>query len=107
MAKSKRSKACEFSQSVRDDIEERDQNTCVLCGIRQGAPNMHYIPRSDGGLGIEQNGACGCDTCHHEYDNGYNKDVNLRERHKKRFREYLMSQYDDWNEEDLYYNKWR
>lgn len=100
--KSKRSKACDISQKVREIVYERDSGICCICNVRQGAPNMHYIPRSNGGLGIEQNVCCGCVQCHHEYDNG-----NYRKEHGLKIKAHLDKHYPDFNDEDRFYNKWR
>lgn len=64
---------------------------------------MHYIPRSRGGLGIEENGALGCHYHHTMLDNG---NTGRREEMLGLFKEYLMQQYEDWKEEDLVYDKW-
>ena len=98
--KSARTKACDISPEIRRIVEERDAGGCVICN-RRGHPNMHYIPRSAGGLGIAQNIVCGCLKCHDAYDNG-----NMREEYGKIIREYLKSQYADWDESKLYYKKY-
>ena len=103
--KSKRSKACDISREVRDAVGERDKNTCVLCG-RPGIPNAHFIPRSAGGLGIEQNVVCLCPTCHHDYDNGCRHEVNIRGLLGERIEHYLKSMYEDWDREKLIYRKY-
>lgn len=100
--KSKRSKATDISQKVKAKVLERDNGICVVCGVRRGEPNMHYISRAQGGLGIEENVVTGCQECHHEYDNG-----SKREEIEERIKQYLKSIYgDSWNEEELIYNKW-
>lgn len=98
---SKRSKACDISQKVKKAVWERDNHYCIYCGNPQAMPNAHYIRRSKGGLGIEQNVVTLCTKCHHEYDNGSG-----RETIGAFIREYLMSQYEDWCEEKLIYRKW-
>lgn len=98
--KSKRSKACDISTKVKQEVYERDCGKCVICG-GNGIPNMHYIRRSKGGLGIPQNIVCGCIRCHHEYDNG-----KKRKEYAEIIRNYLMKCYEEWNEEDLIYRKW-
>lgn len=103
MAKSKRAKACDISPRVKKKVWERDGGRCIICGNTQAMPNSHYIKRSRGGLGIEENVATMCMVCHHEYDNGYGE---RHERIKEQFKEYLENLYPEWNEEDLYYNKW-
>lgn len=78
----------------------------MICG-RPGAPNAHYIPRSLGGLGIEENVVTLCTYCHNAYDNGYSKDINVRQFIGNQIKKYLKSKYEHWNETDLYYDKWR
>lgn len=99
--KSKRSKACDIPQKVREAVWERDNYCCIVCGM-PGAPNAHYISRAHGGLGIEQNIVTLCPRCHFEYDNG--KDPT---KYKMVIKGYLQSHYDHWNEEELIYKKWR
>jgi len=111
---SKRARACEFSPKERKEIYYRDTG-CIFCKqgyMMNGAfPGdlhifevMHYIPRSQGGLGIAKNGALGCKWHHMMLDNG-NK--GNRQEMMDIFANYLKSHYKDWNEEELRYNKWR
>lgn len=97
------SKACEIPQRVRRKVCERDGGRCIICG-KTGIPNSHYIKRSQGGLGIEQNIGTMCPNCHNEYDNGSGKYAIAI---KHAFRDYLSNFYSDWNEESLYYDKYR
>lgn len=97
---SKLSKACDISDSVKKKVLERDNGLCVICK-QVGQPNMHYIARSQLGLGIEQNVVCGCLKCHNEYDNGL-----FREHHKKIIKKHLKSKYKGWKEENLIYRKY-
>lgn len=99
--KSKRSKACDITQKVKQIVYERDGGLCVICH-NPGMPNAHYIRRSQGGLGIEQNVVTLCMKCHNDYDNG-----NYRAKYGEIIREYLSSIYEGWNEGDLIYNKWK
>ncbi|WP_312093410.1 HNH endonuclease [Aminipila sp.] len=92
--------ACDISPRVRAKVKERDGGNCVICGNNRGIPNCHYIARSHGGLGIEQNIVSACVECHHNYDNG-----DKREEYGARIRTYLMEHYLDWHEEDLIYKK--
>ncbi len=111
---SKQARAHEFSQKERDKIIKRDKGQCIFCraGYRMEGTEygymlksiMHYIPRSKGGLGIEQNGAIGCQYHHELMDNG-NK--GCREEMLEMFKAYLSGYYSFWKEEDLIYNKWR
>lgn len=108
MAKSKRSKACDISWAVKMRVWERDNGCCVVCGNSYNVmPNAHYIPRSRGGLGIEQNIVTLCtelteNKCHRKFDFGNQIE---REYIGGKIKEYLMSIYPDWNEADLYYKK--
>ena len=104
--KSKRTKALEIPKKVKEAVAERDMYCCIWCG--KPAPktnplafsNAHYIPRSQGGLGIEENTMTLCWKCHQEYDNS-----TKREKMKAFFREYLKTKYPDWDEEKLIYKK--
>lgn len=64
---------------------------------------MHYIPRSQNGLGVPQNGAVGCQYHHNLLDNGCK---GLRDEMLEIFREYLQEHYPDWDEKKLVYTKW-
>lgn len=109
----KRARKAEFTANARKTIEIRD-NGCIFCqmGYHMEKANwmdlntfsiMHYIPRSRGGLGIEQNGAVGCHYHHTMLDNG---NEGRREEMLGIFRDYLMQQYEDWDESKLTYSKW-
>lgn len=109
----KRARKAEFTAKARRAIENRDE-CCIFCKIGYYMEKadwmdckvlsiMHYIPRSRGGMGIEQNGALGCQYHHTMLDNG---NTGRREEMLGIFREYLMQQYADWNEEELKYDKW-
>ena len=63
--------------------------------------NAHFIPRSAGGLGIEENVFTACEKCHNEQDNG----LNTKE-HDLKAKKYLKSIYGSkWKIEDLIYKK--
>lgn len=106
--KSKRSKACDISQAVKMKVWERDHHQCVVChNTCNVMPNAHYIPRSKGGLGIEENIVTLCteftpNKCHRKYDFGTRQE---RERIGGIIRNYLKKHYEDWNEESLTYKK--
>ena len=65
--KGRRTKALEIPRKVKIAVFERDNERCILCGSN-GLPEAHYIPRSKGGLGIEQNIVTLCRECHRRYD---------------------------------------
>ena len=110
---SKRSNACEFSQKEREAIIKRDKGECIFCNMmyrpeetdsygRSIKEIMHYVPRSQGGLGVRYNAAVGC-KCHHTmFDNG-----KYREEMDKLFAHYLAGKYKNWNKADIIYDKWR
>lgn len=45
---SKRSKACEIPQKVKENVWNRDDQKCILCGkyVPKTCANAHYIKRS-------------------------------------------------------------
>lgn len=99
--KSKRAKATDISMSVKKKVWERDNHCCVICGNNYNVmPNAHYISRSKGGLGIEENIFTACtrlteNDCHYKFDAyGIGRD---------KVKEYLKSKYPNWNENKLYY----
>jgi 5-methylcytosine-specific restriction endonuclease McrA len=106
--KSKRSKATDIPMSVKKKVWERDKHRCVLCGNYCNVmPNAHFIPRSKGGLGIEENIITLCteltpNKCHRRYDFGTKKE---REQIREQLKNYLKSKYENWNEEDLIYKR--
>ena len=100
--KSKRSKACDIQKSVKEAVWKRDGGLCVICGSWKASPNAHYISRSHGGLGIEQNIVTLCRVCHDLYDNG---GKNYRQSYGKAIKTYLQGQYADWCEDKLKYKK--
>ena len=100
--KSKRSKATDISNKVKKIVYERDNGICVICKQRAGNPNMHFIRRSQGGLGIPENVVCGCMICHDEFDFDRN---GKRRLHEEKIRQYLKNEYENWKEEELVYKK--
>ena len=97
--KTKRTKALEIPRQVKEKVYERDSGLCVACG-KMGMPNAHYIARSQGGLGIEENVLTLCYYCHNKYDQSIH-----RQTMRKYFRDYLKSKYSDWDESKLTYKK--
>jgi 5-methylcytosine-specific restriction endonuclease McrA len=88
---------------VKQAVYERDGGRCVLCGRSYGAfPNAHFIARSHGGLGVEENILTLCIPCHHRYDNSADR-AEIREELEK----YLRSKYPGWDESKLTYRKWQ
>ena len=99
--KSKRAKACDITKKVKDRVWERDNHQCIICGSGYGMPNSHFIRRSQGGLGIEENIVTMCFRCHRMYDQGADRKA-IGE-----FTEnYLKSKYPNWDKSKLIYKKW-
>ena len=100
--KSKRAKATDISQKVKKTVYERDLGMCVICN-RSGMPNNHYIKRSQGGLGIEQNVVTLCLDCQYEQEHGKNT-----KKYTEEIKNYLQNYYGtEWKEQDLYYKKYQ
>lgn len=100
----KRTKATSIPREVKRKVYERDGHHCVFCGrwVEERNACAHYIPRSQGGLGIEQNILTLCDDCHREYDQTLN-----RKALKRQAQAYLEAEYGYIDERDLVYDKWR
>ena len=103
--KHRQTKSTDIPKEVKDKVFLRDGGACVWCG-RRGAyvmPEAHFIPRSKGGLGVEENVLTLCRyVCHEQYDHG---DRNIRDNMRERFREYLKEHYPAWDETKLIYHK--
>lgn len=96
----KRTKACAISKKTKERVYKRDMGACIFCSA-PGLPEAHYIPRSHGGLGIEQNIITACRACHDKLDNSTQRQQML-----KKAAAHLRRHYPDWNEKDLIYDKW-
>lgn len=114
MPKSKQAKAREFSKKAREEIIQRDNGQCIFCSRNYRMEDagwyalsikeiMHFIPRSQNGLGVAENGAVGCKWHHEMMDNG--NQGNHREM-LGIFEGHLRSCYPDWEKEKLVYSKW-
>lgn len=99
----KRTKATAIPKKVKERVYMRDKGRCVLCDrvVDPSCACAHFIPRSQGGLGIEQNILTLCPDCHREYDEGRH-----RKHLKEQFRDYLEAEYGVLDDEDLTYHKW-
>ena len=95
-----RTKHTQISASVKRKVWERDHGYCIYCGSPDAAPEAHFIPRSHGGLGIEENILTLCRRCHYLFD-----ETSEREYMRKFFIWYLKEKYPDWSEEKLIYRK--
>lgn len=109
----KRTKLLQFDKKTALKISERDQG-CIFCKAGYHMKSkfqfdyqiqdiMHIVNKSQGGLGIEQNGVLGCRYHHSLHDDG-NK--GLRAEMDKIIEEYMSDIYPGWNKEELVYKKW-
>lgn len=102
---SKRSNACDITQKVKEIVWNRDYHRCIFCEkyVPKTCANAHFIKRSQGGLGIEENIVTLCPECHFEEDHGQNTKV-----YEEYIENYLKGIYGaEWNKEKLIYKKWR
>lgn len=97
--KHKETKATAITPSLKITVYQRDKGRCVICGA-PGLPEAHYIRRSQGGLGIEQNIVTLCRDCHREFDEG-----KRHAEYKEKIREYLEAFYPNFSDYDRVYHK--
>lgn len=103
--KHKQTKEKEIPVKVKIRVWERDNHQCIFCDnkVDWRYACCHYIPRSAGGLGIEENIFTACEKCHREQDNGLNT-LDYDEKVKI----HLKSIYGaEWNESKLIYRKYK
>lgn len=94
-----RTRACAISKAVKEAVYKRDRGYCVLCG-KPGLPEAHYIPRSRGGLGIEQNIVTLCRPCHNKLDQ-----TTQRQELLERVKQHLDLWYPGFEDTDRIYKK--
>lgn len=109
----RRTKALQFDAKTRRKILDRDHG-CIFCQIgfhmystsefqyRQ-LDIMHIVNRSQGGLGIEQNGVTGCRYHHQLLDNGAK---GLRPDMLAYIEKYMSRIYPGWDPKELVYKKY-
>ena len=89
-----------ISAKTKKKVWQRDFGQCVLCGSINAGPHCHYIRRSQGGLGIEENIWTGCQRCHESFDaEGTGGPLH------ERMRDYFRTLYPEWDEKNLIYRK--
>lgn len=102
--KSRRTRATSIPRRVMDEVWERDNYRCVLCGSYQAAPVCHFIRRSQGGMGIKENIWTGCLACHDRFDNVTDELWHVSARLK--LEQHFKKHYPGWDERKLYYLKY-
>lgn len=91
-----------ITKKTKETVYNRDRCRCVICGryVPEECASAHYIARSHGGMGVEENIVTLCHACHNAYDNsiqrGWMREV---------LAEHLKNNYPNWNEEKLIYRK--
>lgn len=96
----KRTKAMAISKAVKDRVWERDGHCCIWCGSPYAAPEAHFIARSQGGLGAEENILTLCRECHRRYDQSRHRQIM-----RGFFEEYLKGKYPEWDKSKLIYRR--
>ena len=103
----KRTRKLDIPPKVKKIVFERDNGCCVICGNSYNVmPNSHYIRRSHGGLGIEQNVFTACTNftplkCHFRWENH-----KCTKEEIKRVIDNFKRNYPNWNEDLLKYRKY-
>lgn len=101
--KKTRTIATSIPKSVKEIVWERDGHKCIFCHkyVPVECACCHFIPRSQGGLGIPENIFTACNDCHREQDNGMNT-LEL----ERKVEIYLQNYYGvEWNKNNLIYRK--
>ena len=107
-----KTKLRQFDKKTKQKIYERDGG-CIFCqiGYHMKATDtfqysildpMHIVNKSQGGLGIEENGVTGCRYHHGLLDNG---SKGLRSEMLEIIENYMKNIYPDWKREDLVFKK--
>lgn len=102
--KHKQTKKTEIHKDVKIIVWNRDMHKCIFCGklVPWNYSNAHFIPRSAGGLGIEENIFTACEDCHREQDNGMNTKL-----YTDKVEKHLRACYgSNWNIKNLIYKKY-
>lgn len=97
----KQTKATSIPLSIKMKVWDRDSHCCIICGSPNAAPNAHYIRRSQGGKGIEENIVTLCYQCHNDFDNG-----SKRKEYGRIIKDYLDMFYPDFPDEKRRYHKY-
>lgn len=108
----KRTKQLQFSKATKQKIIERDRG-CFFCkrGIHMINIDrsdmaildlMHIVNKSQGGLGVIQNGLIGCRGHHHLMDNSeYGPEM------RRLAKDYMRMLYPGLTDESITYSKWK
>lgn len=72
-------------------VDERDDESCVICGSRYGIHHHHIVFRSSLGSDTLENLVCVCWKCHDRYCHGVEE-----KKWRENLKEYIRS-VSDWN----------
>lgn len=106
--KFKKTVPTEISFDVKMKVLKRDNGRCVVCGSTHNVEaNAHYIPRSEGGMGIEENIVTLCNNesknkCHYKFDFGTDEE---RKEIGEKIEAHLKKHYSKWSSEKVIYKK--
>ena len=85
-----------ISNRTRQKVLERDSYDgapcCIYCGSPYGIEIHHFVERSRGGMGVEENLVCLCSRCHRKLHDTESAEI------KDFIRAYLSCRYEDWAE---------
>lgn len=95
-----RTKAVAIKPAVRRKVEARDNYCCIFCGSPHARGEAHFINRSQGGLGIEENLVTVCRACHAQMDDGQARTI-----YRNFAESYLKTLYPDWDKAKLVFDK--
>jgi len=100
--KSTRTKALAIPQKVKQAVWERDGGCCIFCGKHVDVfyACSHVIPRSGGGLGIEENIVTADWPCHSKMDQTTSREAML-----KIANDYLRRKYENFDSIQKIYTK--
>lgn len=96
--------ACDISQNVRNHVYARDNGASIISGSHDRLEMAHYIPRSQGGMGIPENLVLLTKHEHIAYDEGNPTEQMVI---GERIEAYLRSHYPNWDRSKLIYDKWK
>lgn len=106
--RSRRAKACEIKPSTKQKVWERQKGRSIFSGVPITVSECccHYVSRSKGGIGIEQNIIGMTWNEHRLFDNNVlNPNSDTHKKMREMARKHLIENYPDWNEESLVYKK--
>lgn len=98
----KRTKVVAIDPKVKKVVHERDRGRCLFCGkpVTVDFACAHVIPRSAGGLGVEENIITACFQCHINMDS-----TPARQAMLVTAKTWLKKTYPHWDEKKYVYKK--